>query len=799
MASITVYGYSSGETTVHTLGDVWIYWKIGSEVTVLRTGADAVLKSALLTANSAEPNPNDKMPWVYTAPFDVPYGTAAKVAFTRGAKPVPASQLSNDHYTSIVVGNPWPDPFTAPANTNAEEIWITVGAPNAVGFMFNLDILIPDHKTELTTPIELDVWPLLRDHIPDDGAYYTTGLSQGRAIWTGNTNFDGENGPVAAAPEDQRPMERPLRITGFLDKRATGANLILLDGRGAAIPLKTSATANNTVPQLPVEMAPSGGSFVLDIWIGRTELALGPVQILLNSTGATPPFSDAYFLQLTGIQVGLTDDYSANPNGRVAGTPPNAADDRMIVDFAISPRLTLDSLRAQTRARRMTPYSMHLRTRQFSGTVADMVEKPEMPFWMAELQLAGFNKVGLRELLNYRNHLLDKNPTELKLEYEWSLSLGWDGPDAATGHARCYSYNNEWRENGQSVTIKLGTDREIAGVGTDNRISNAYFRAPRRVPFPVAERRLAAVWPGTQRRAWGRHAGAGTCDTLIVEWQPSIVDDGGDEAMRGGDGRLDLLNLTIAGNEVRPPAVDTSVARLPMFRMQGTNPVADLNAAIDAATAEYYNAHRGEDEVEALSLATWQQTIRDILMHEARNTQFGFLLQHYTTATDTCGVDTAYYYGLERNMPIFGFPHGYGVGQHDNPRVTDNACWSYIDNIRGSVRLLMDDKATATWNLLSQHEEDTNAWRAAFQRNVVRQYNSGRHEFTWSGGAWKISPDQNKTATNAAGAIIPNPRLTYPNDVLGTDVDYWTGNGTNEATDFPWPINFVQADWGQMP
>ena len=128
MPSIAVHAYDHGATTYAPLPDVWIYWKNGSNVTVLRADTAGVLKAADLTATTAEPYPTKDMPWVYTADFQANKGAVVEVAFTRGAKPIPATQLADDRYTKMVVGEPWPAPFKAPENTSAEECWIGIGA-----------------------------------------------------------------------------------------------------------------------------------------------------------------------------------------------------------------------------------------------------------------------------------------------------------------------------------------------------------------------------------------------------------------------------------------------------------------------------------------------------------------------------------------------------------------------------------------------------------------------------------------------------------------------------------------------
>jgi len=144
---------------------------------------------------------------------------------------------------------------------------------------------------------------------------------------------------------------------------------------------------------------------------------------------------------------------------------------------------------------------------------------------------------------------------------------------------------------------------------------------------------------------------------------------------------------------------------------------------------------------------------------------------------------------------MFGFPHGYGFGQHDNPPVSDAGAWSFFENIKESVRRVMQDKATVAWNLISNHlpPNANQRTRAVYQREVVRRYNGGG-EFQWINNAWRISPSISRWANPNNHAQGANPRLNYPNNVLGTNVVYSQGQGAQ--TNFPWPITFQQADFG---
>jgi hypothetical protein len=222
---------------------------------------------------------------------------------------------------------------------------------------------------------------------------------------------------------------------------------------------------------------------------------------------------------------------------------------------------------------------------------------------------------------------------------------------------------------------------------------------------------------------------------------------------------------------------------------------------VNELVREFYDTHSGQPHVAMLPLLVWQNTIRLVTQHES-----GFT--HFETRDSGRFADESglHRYGHENGMPKFGFPHGYGYGQLDGPLghpANDDEVWSYVANIRTAILELVREKATAAFNMMQPHLQAvrTRRERAVFQRETVRRYNGGR-EFSWSGGDWVINPSLAKTHQvpnpSPPPATIPeaNPRLRYCNVVLSTNVQYFTGDGDDEAADFPWPIAFTAADFG---
>jgi len=335
-----------------------------------------------------------------------------------------------------------------------------------------------------------------------------------------------------------------------------------------------------------------------------------------------------------------------------------------------------------------------------------------------------------------------------------------------------------------AVAVALDLDATDRLDGVTNRVATkAFTPAPTALTFPVATRRAPQARFDDQR-PWGRVAGATSASTLIVEFQPSIV-NGAQEVMRTGDADLSVTGLQLDGAALRvgrdpqgssfvaPPAAQQPL-KVPTIRVCGTTPAAaDINALIDALVTEFFNANSTRAHVAQLPVARWQETVRRIVRHESGNPP----LQHFETRGAGRRAFGVAVFGHEQHMPLFGAPAGFGLGQLDNPPVTRNQMFSYLEGLRASIDLIMNAKARAVHGLVAPH---VGAFPAAtiaavFQRAVVRAYN-GNSEFRFNAGAFEIFP----TGTDAA-------RLEYPNIVLGTAVAY---RGFRTA------VPFTSADFG---
>jgi hypothetical protein len=835
---------AGGATT--PLSKAWVYWKQGGNVTVLHTDDKGRLFSPDLTCTDAEPFPDVSFPWVYTARYTTAKGADVDLFFSRGCKPIPTARLNE--FPAVFQHRKVETPLGAPSNDPPqppiESATVAVTFYNALAVAPTVTIILLNHNITLKKPYEVSLWPLLWESVPDDAAsridhasngahtYYTEDLDQGSDLdwefhvfkYNLTTGFP-DHAPPLAADSKVRPKERGIAVEGTVDPAATAVRVRLLDATGAIVQLRQDRAATAGVNEVAAALdavANNRKPFKVTLYLLNAAAAFGPVQLFVSEEGTNPPAVEAFFFHLAGFQTALVQD--TDPTARP--TVLDETNDGVIVDFIDSPEANNAAIEAKARTRRMAKYEIGIRSRPFSDTVNKNVMKPEMPIWMVEFHVVGINKDQLRQLLVWRKRILiipgapDTGPQSLTFEYDWKMTFSWEGPCVHSNDApdRRYKCLTDVKES-QKVEIKLAKSQQIDGVDDKGVIAHAFAADPQVIPFPVEHRRLPQVVCSGLQRAWGRRQGAVTKDSLLIEWQPRIVADDDTERIRGGDGRLILSNIRVGGIAIdhglvlppnsavpAPPPDAEKQIRLPRFRVIGKNPTsADARALFDIAVESFFNDNKDEAEVKPLTLKCWQETVRRILFHESAN-QFETVAAHEKYGSQV--------FGMGKDMPIFGPPHGYGYGQHDIPKVTDDGAWSFFENIKESVRRVMEDKAGTAWGKISAHDGADWRTRAVYQREVVRQYN-GHEEFSWdaAAGTWKIKPTGPKLVQNFGDAAHPPAQfpkvayanLKYPNQVLGTAIQYWqrdavsgdykTADGLHEPT-FPASIDFNQADYG---
>jgi hypothetical protein len=816
--------------------DAWIYVQQGSTVIVGHT--DAFGRVLALRANK-----NASHPWEYTERFVLAVGAQVKFYHSAGKAPIPNAVLLEQALSTAF------EPITVPAPA-PQTVQVGGTGTNTLAIAPVAKVTLTRHVLQLTSPPELDIVPITFTSFSP--TYQTDALRQGVAAFprplpppfppanpppTPRLTVT-EDGPAAAPSAAVRPRERAPRISGAVDPAATGVRVRVLDAQGTALQLRTDGNSTTNVTEVPATLLPPGGAnraFQVDLLFANPPTSFGAVQVLAIVDGlATPTLEAASYLML-GIEAALVDDAETNLDGSLAGPVGGEADDKIVVDFLVSPQRTatvqpLDAaeqaaraaqlvgknatqqglinrawtnyqdnkakatnrgdLGAQSRVRRMVGHTMRFRQRPLPSATTTQVQTPEMPMWMGELHLAGLSRALCEEWLQRRKHALPPPPPLppgaapvpaaplLTLSFNWALAMNWDAPNSGPNSTRSFRYNQTFSG---SVSIALDLDNNDVLKGVTNNVATQAFgaNAPTALQFPVTTRRAPHVRFDDQR-TWGRVAGAQRIITTSIEFQPPIT-VGNQEVMRGGDAALAIQQLQLDQLAYRPGndpqgtvfAAPTDLdIKLPTLRLLGTTPnAADVNALIDALVAEFIASNPTAARLNLLTLTRWQGTVRRIIFHESANA-----LQQFETRGAGRRTFGLVAFGHEQHQPLFGAPAGFGLGQLDNPPVTRDQMFNFLEGLRASVDLIMGAKASAAFNLVSPHTGTVAAATisAAFQRQVVRAYN-GFSELRFKNGVFEIFP------TTSAD------RLGYCNTVLGTSVQY---NGVNNA------VPFTSADFG---
>ncbi|MGZ4649650.1 MAG: hypothetical protein ACXV3A_03830, partial [Kineosporiaceae bacterium] len=701
---------------------------------------------------------------------------------------------------------------------------------------------VPVRQTTLAAPGELALWPLARD-LPDDG-YLRAGLPQGAALWTtpagGNDGLNVTENSAAPDPGAARPGTRALRARGDVEAAATTVRVSLLDGAGQPVALTPDPTGAARSQVTATLGAPAGARrpFTAELELLKPADAFGQVYLAVVADTPTGPVAEAFTGHLCGLQAALVDDPAPTQPGAV----PGEADEVIVVDFAVSPRDTPAPLAGQARSRRMVRYRIANATRPLV-TGGPPVLRPRMPLWMAELQLVGVARAALEDLLRRRADRravppgAPAGPSTTRISFGWSLRLEWDGPDSASAAFAApfprpnqrHAYTLTLPAAPAPVTATLSYDAlgrltgpsgQPASTDPSGELPGGLQPAPQAAAFPLPGRRLPTVRVGPSRR-WGRAAGDPVLPSLVMEFQPSVQVAGG-EAIRGGDGILSIDGVTLDGNAVdagapatgaNPPPPGAPLLQLPTFRIYGQNPPApQVEDAVRVLVRDYVSRHAADAHIAPLTPACWIETVLRILRHESggQYRQFderGAGRRRFRRQAQ--GVTGTWWFGTENGMPLFGPPHGYGIGQLDlfgtpPAGATDEQVWNWVENLRAAVGIVLGEKAASAWALISAHVPHPldQFTRAVFQREVVRRYNGGR-EFTWTGTTWAISPPWTWLDPADPGQG-PNPNITYPNLVLGTGVVYFRNaggvanqpDGASTQFMYPPPITFQAPDYG---
>ncbi|RYZ05741.1 MAG: hypothetical protein EOO73_18745 [Myxococcales bacterium] len=827
---IEVVGAQGGSVVVP---DAWIYVRQGSAITVGHT--DAFGRVRALKANK-----NASHPWEYTETFVLAVGAQVDFYHSAGKAPIANAVLSEQALSTafepITVPSPAPQTVQV-GGTGTNTLAIAPLAkitltPHVLQLTSPRELdIVPVTFTSFSPTYQTDSLRQGNQAFPAPPAPPFPPLSPTSPGLT-ETEDAVARPPTAAV----RPRERAPRISGTVDAAATRVRIRVLDAQGNALQLRANGNSTTNVTEVPATLLPAGSGnrgFQVDLLFADPPRSFGSVQVLAIVDGLPKPTLEAASYLLLGIEAALVDDAETNLDGSQLGPIRDEADDKIVIDFLVSPQgaatvqplnaaeqaaraaqlvgknatqqATINrawtryqsdkakasnrgDLGAQTRVRRMVCHDIRFRPRPLPSAPTTQVQTPEMPMWMGELHLAGLSRALCEEWLQRRKHALPPTPPPaagtapppaaplLTLSFNWALAMNWDAPNSAAT-TRPFTYNQTFNA---SVSIALDLDNADVLKGVTNNVATQAFgaNAPTALQFPVTTRRAPQVRFDDQR-PWGRLAGAQAIITTSVEFQPPITVNN-DEVIRGGDAALAIQQLQLDNVAYRPgndPQGTAFVApanldiKVPTVRLLGTTPnAAAVNALIDALVAEFITANPTAARLGLLTLARWQNTVRLIINHESIG------MQHFETrgaARRTFGLVA---FGHEQHQPLFGAPAGFGLGQLDNPPVSRDQMFDFLEGLRASVDLIMDAKARVAFNLVSPHTTTIAAATisAVFQRQMVRAYN-GFSELRFRNGAFELFP------TTSAD------RLQYCNSVLGTTVQY---NGVNVAAPF------TAADFG---
>ncbi|MDQ2643912.1 MAG: hypothetical protein M3020_08870 [Myxococcota bacterium] len=780
------------------LSNGWVYWKEAGAFQVLRADAQGLL----FKFTSGERTRQDG----YKTPFTSQVGNRAEVYYSQGARPLPEAVVT-PALCAVTV------PLSLSASLAAlGPVHVTPGQPNAIRRMPLAEIRIPDSRISLTAPADEPclLFALLEKLDDPDDPYYTNGIQQGASWFTQRALQESGAPPAVAASVSQRP--RGIRIAGAVPKAATKAILKILDAAGAAVSVLKDGSnlAGGTQQELELLLGKESGDvkeFTGTLFFPENT-SFGPMLFVIEPKGLTPPHVAGFAFHVAGAQTSLVDDFEANPNAQQPGPSKNVRDEVLVLDYTNSPSSQPGTTRADAaaaraaqralgRVRRMVRYGIrnhNIKTVTFPATATPVLPAgqgqfaaTEMPCWMAGLELVGLDRAGLEDLMIRRATRPKDATVEWKLDLDWQLDVTWETPDRAATNPTVQSPHRVSASQTVTVTLDAEPDvfkRRIANIN-QGVIQNAVTPAPAVIPFPVANRRLPVVRiadaGADNPRSWGR-TGAPPLPALSIEWQPILSVDGATGSapiIRGGDGLLSLRALKVDGKAADPglvfprvppagatptpaPPPAAPLILLPRFRVHGINLTpAQLADMVDVITEETFRRNVATSAfLNLLPLAIWKETARRIARHETGSRQYATPGGAFSGVITIALGGTSFAHGKELDMPVFGAPHGYGIGQLDPPGNMDR-CWDVEQNAREAVRRLMiaaGAAANGRFNFASATA--TTRERNIFHRDTVRRYNGGR----------EFAPNATNTDFVIRPSVMTNP--FYPDDVLGTRVPY---------------------------
>lgn len=139
-----------------TLAHSWVYLRRGTgPVEVLRTDG-----RGMLLYRPVETVPIEYW-WEYTSPCRATLGETVRLCFSRGARPVPPSELGDAVFVERQLAK-------RPGQRQGRFASRVSTGPARLNTLRLADVIVqlPDPKIQLTTPSELQLWPITPQHLP---------------------------------------------------------------------------------------------------------------------------------------------------------------------------------------------------------------------------------------------------------------------------------------------------------------------------------------------------------------------------------------------------------------------------------------------------------------------------------------------------------------------------------------------------------------------------------------------------------------------------------------------------------
>jgi hypothetical protein len=835
MTTVNLVAYCGSDR----LPNVWLYLKQGDAYTRLRSDADGLLLETI----STDPDPEIAS---FVEPFVAEAPSTLVLGWSRNGMPLPAALLN-------LVAAAFVEAALA---LKPENLVPLASAPiashetNTIQAVPILKVVLPPLPVAFEEPVALQLWPMFAEPFAVDFA--SDGLAQGASLWNGDHLAVKDGHAATPASAQEIPKDLGVGVRGTVRNAAKQVDLYLLDAKGERLKFKLKPEVNAPtadVTTAEVKTVDGKSAFALRLFVDDPKRFFGLVQLVAVTKQGQPDGWGNITAMLLGVQLGLCDDRLQSDKGDVPGPPVGPGDEMNVIDFTttavsgpeptakLPKKSTIPAVQAQidaaetaaraalsphTRARRMVCFPIRAdRKRPNAGTPSGPVElRPEMPLWMAELQLVGFKPEEGKAFLQMRQSEFGVDDRAVVIQASFALILSWRGPDDdLPSRTKKGELRNKYAHVSQTFkgtfrgkkvaqpsattasmpaasSPKVKYDPSAMVVGTIDIEDDGNLKVSSNgagtvevdppyaaAPYPTPDRRVPALWLDQRLRSWRWTTDGPVVPTLVLEWQPPIVEvkrNDFTEIMLGGDGKLEVEQLTFAGKPVARPSADPTspssaprgpLLTLPTFRVKGDNPpTEEVERLVDAAVEKIMAAHPNDGPVQMLSDKVWKKLARQLVLHESAGEHFSPRVGravYRRPAPFQC-------YGIQSGMPKFGAPAGYGLGQHDPPRSLQDM-WNFYEHIRlGIEELIVTHYGKGAYTYLTGLNTSLSSAnrldKAIFLREMVRGYNGGR-EFVYEQGQWIMRP-WTWAGKPPRSAPLGRDSLPYVNNVLRTDVLY---------------------------